>query len=265
MVAGTDAQEAGLVGPVRTVFTRGNPFWETEYYDRTGKLMERWAEVDPNRFRDGQDRLLKWIHSYDEKGNRTLVTLTDRDGSPISVTAFAYDEDGNQTASVTADMKPDRLGQFDIAELRHYNGEGRERLRLLFMGHESVRKKVFEYDEEGKRVEETSLEDEQVSFRMINKYDSMGNLVERLYYDAQGVLEGKEVSEYDERGNRIRESHYDVDGSLRSQFSSRYEFDERGNWVKRIDTTDVNPLNAEGQPTYIPGSVTTRTVSYYDD
>lgn len=265
VAAGTDAQEAGLMGPVRSVLTRGNPTWETEFYDRTGTLMERWAGLDPNRFRAHQYPVVKWIYSYDGHGKRTLVTVTERDGALMSVTAFAYDEEGHQTASVEADMRGDTDGQFDSAEFRLYDERGSEVRRLLFLSHDSVRKTVYKHHEEGRRVEKISFQDGQFSFRYINRYDTKGDPVERFHYDAEGAFVGREAWEYDEEGNVIRTSSYGIGGSLESQFSHRYEFDERGNWVKRIDTAEVNPRTAEGRLTYVPESVTTRTISYYEE
>jgi len=73
------------------------------------------------------------------------------------------------------------------------------------------------------------------------KYDEKGNQIEGNRYDSDGSLNWRYTYKYDEKGNLIEWNRYDSDGSLYTQWTYKYEFDEQGNWIKRVEFENEIP------------------------
>ena len=96
------------------------------------------------------------------------------------------------------------------------------------------------------------------------------------YVDAPQPLDGPEMSKQvyesvrkgmhalstlDEKGNQIEETSFETrDGSIRDKYSRTYEFDARGNWIKR---TTSKWVTKDGKSYYAPAYVDYRTITYY--
>jgi hypothetical protein len=95
--------------------------------------------------------------------------------------------------------------------------------------------------------------------RYVYKYQ--GNKKEELVYSEDGSLNRKNVSTLDDKGNEVEESFYDVkDGSVSERYSYSYEFDAKGNWIKR---TASKWAAKDGKEQFAPYSITYRTITYY--
>ena len=81
-----------------------------------------------------------------------------------------------------------------------------------------------EYDSDG------SLDDKSTF-----THDNKGNVIEENEYDSDGILASRWIYTYDNKGNDIEWNRYSSDGSLEEKRTYTYEFDQRGNWIKRID------------------------------
>ena len=68
------------------------------------------------------------------------------------------------------------------------------------------------------------------------KYDDKGNKVEESEYGSGGELIRRETNKYDEKGNMVEANYYNLEGSLNDKSTYKYEFDNHGNWLKRIES-----------------------------
>ena len=71
------------------------------------------------------------------------------------------------------------------------------------------------------------------------KYDDKGNEIEET------SLISKDTYKYDDMGNQIEWNSYNSGGGLNFKATSKYEFDEKGNWIKKISFTNQIPNNID--------------------
>lgn len=76
--------------------------------------------------------------------------------------------------------------------------------------------------------EKTLPKDNSFDSRIENKYDGVGNLIQRSVFSNDGLLLNKRTYEYDSRRNKIKESVFTSEG-LKYNNSSIYIFDSKGN------------------------------------
>ena len=82
------------------------------------------------------------------------------------------------------------------------------------------------------------LEKGSLNSKYTYRYDEKGNKTEQTTYNPDGSL-NKNTYKYSENGKLTEVNEYDSDGSLHS--TSKYEYDNQGNWIKRIDFEDAIP------------------------
>jgi hypothetical protein len=63
---------------------------------------------------------------------------------------------------------------------------------------------------------------------------------------------------YDKRGNEIKHIYYNNDGSIQSNTLNKYEFDNRGNWIKKTEFLQKKTLIKDEKQNIIE-----RTIEYY--
>jgi hypothetical protein len=98
------------------------------------------------------------------------------------------------------------------------------------------------YDEKGNQIEETYYGSSgSLNWRLTYKYDEKGNQIEKNSYESDGSLDWRVTFKYDEKGNQIEKNSYESDGSLDTQWTYKYEFDEQGNWIKRVEFENEIP------------------------
>jgi hypothetical protein len=129
---------------------------------------------------------------------------------------------------------------------------------------------TFKYNPSGRKVEkrwkDTNNElDHVATFR----YDKKGNNIEKRWSETDGNLTKKEIYLYDENGNKtieeiisfedstserrtfsfdnrhnlIEEIRYNSDDSIPRRYSYHYlEFDQAGNWLKRVQSENKIPI-----------------------
>jgi antitoxin component YwqK of YwqJK toxin-antitoxin module len=84
------------------------------------------------------------------------------------------------------------------------------------------------------------------------KYDDNRNIIEEKIFNNFGEFYSKEMFKYDSKGNLIEANKYNSHENLEEKWTLKYEFDEKGNWIKKV--------------TYVDGEVTRiteRTIDYY--
>jgi hypothetical protein len=78
--------------------------------------------------------------------------------------------------------------------------------------------------------------DGSVEQRDVYSFDLEGRLAEQTTYDSDLQIFSRTTYTYDEKGNEVEQTNYWREGSSTSVISFEYEFDNTGNWVKKIMT-----------------------------
>ena len=211
-------------------------------YDNRGLLIEQY-EIDA----DGR-KINHWAYDYDRKGRKVRSYPVDPDWDYIYV-QYRYNRAGNLIKESrrysngklfeTKKMKYDRQGR-----MIDYRKQAREKdMRLGYLRrHKSTifdytphQHTTYRYDERGNCVEEISyFPVNDIRTALIREFDAMDNCTDERFYQRRG-------------DSLLRQTHY----------TSQYEYDQRGNWVKHAQ---YRVGNGETQLS----SVALREISYYE-
>lgn len=228
--SGTDTQDEGLHGMVKTVFR--------ESEDRSGTWAVGTRKPTSMEYYNVQGNLTK-RESYDWKGNLSDITVYGYlDGARVSnwnTISREYNPPPMMGVSLPGEAKP----KYD----RRY-----------------AHKFDFTYDNQKRLIEKTWIgNDGKLWMRYVYKYS--GNQKEELVYSANGSLNQHYLAVLDEQGNEIEETIFEGrDGKIRRKNSYAYEFDAKGNWTKR---TSSKWVTKDGRSFYEPANVDYRTFTYY--
>ena len=92
-------------------------------------------------------------------------------------------------------------------------------------------------------------------------YNYSNNQVEELVYTTEGELNQKYLVTLNKNGNEIEKTSFGVTKVYPNRkYRYEYEFDEKGNWIKKITSTEITE---NGKTTFKPTSVTYRTITYF--
>lgn len=199
-------------------------------YKSTFEYNDNGKIIGVNDYNSNEVLTEKQIYSYDNKGYLVENNTYASDGSLKSKTKYKYDYKGN------------------IIEKDVYDSSGDETSR-----------ETYKFDDKGNQIEEYSYYCE---LKWISEYDDKGNRIRVNCHDSNGKKVRKWIFIYDLIGNKIEEIDSDSDGnrtvnttykydnnrniievysinpiaSLKGTDSYIYEYDNQGNWVKRIDS-----------------------------
>ena len=263
-----------LVGPIRTVRQdrilfvnppgRPSEWVEDERvlvdiarYDRVGRLVEKTSYAP-----DGAQSV-RLVRTYDAAGRLTIERLYDSADTLWRTTEYTYDTAGHPILAVSTDADGD-LWFRDVyrpnpdgttARVDHHDPEG----TLLH----SAR---FTYDDRG-RIACRSLSDADGSAISGNAYTygPTGRVVEVATRGRNGALASRWLFEHDEHGNEREWMELGADGALRKKEIYPYEYDGRGNWLKRVTSEWVpRPGGTDEAGVFEPAEAVYRTLTYYD-
>ncbi|HZG54433.1 MAG TPA: hypothetical protein VEZ40_20195 [Pyrinomonadaceae bacterium] len=226
----SDAEDEGLKGKVKTVFT------ESEDLSGTWSVQARKpASMD----------------YYNEQGNLTKRESYDYKGNPSDITVYGY-LDGDRVSDIGSIQREYNPPPMMIASTP---GETKPKYDSRYSY-----KFKFKYDDNGRLIEKAwHMNNGEPWLRYVYHY--RGNQKEKLVYSANGSLNQKYLYTLDDKGNEIAEVIYEPkDNSVRSKYIFSYEFDSKGNWTKRVSSKWGNK---DGQEGYQPYSVYYRTIKYY--
>jgi len=236
----TSKEVDGLIGPVHVV---------TTVSFRLTKTGDAWTES----LRHTQ------IFTYDETGNDGRFG-----GDPLANLAECfrkYDDKGHEIERECG--KPD--DPLAVKMLFKYDEAGRviEDIVQKALEGKLVRRNAITFDEKGNMSSVSSFDSEDKLQRKLTwTFDEKGNRAEWTESRRQGeemVIFEKLIDSYDDKGNVVIETQYgNPEGTVMKQFFS-YEFDARGNWIKR-ERSSV-PLDS---PELQSKDVSTRFITYYD-
>ena len=96
----------------------------------------------------------------------------------------------------------------------------------------------YGYNKAGNKISMTYLDGlgkkSKLEYKLIYKYDSFGNVVEKTKYNAKGKAEGRDFYKYDAANNVVEELIYDSNDQLDSHLHFTYKYDLESRVVEKI-------------------------------
>lgn len=226
----SDLEDEGLKGKVKTVLTEN------------ADLSGTWAV---------SKRKPSSMTYFNEQGNRTKSVLYDYRGNPIDINVYGY-IDGDRASnfkSIQYEYNPPPMVMPAPA------GQAKPKYDSRY-----AYKYKYKYDDKGNLIEEQMyFNSGKLYLRYVYNYKD--NHKEELVYESDGTLNQKYVFTLDDKGNEIEEHIYETkDNSVSNRYSYSYEFDSKGNWIKK---TESKWTTKDRKSQYEPYSVTYRTITYY--
>jgi len=249
-IAKTIAEENHLIGPVRTVTTKSPGSSSTETYDQTGNLTEATVYLEHS------DTVTRYVFTYDEDGTLREEIVSDASGKPIyrKVFGHARDSHGRETASVAASDD----GEFHYAEFSIYDQSGNVSEKL-FVNDTRTDRSVF--DVLGRIIYSAIYDRGHLFSELRHRYDNRGRLSELISYNAQGTMTGRLANQHDDAGRRVRATTEKFQAGQTSRWTSTYEYDATGNWIKEVTWNET--ATAQETETARGPTVQVRVIGYY--
>jgi hypothetical protein len=271
---GSNREREGLVGRVSIV--------RAEYVHAT-RAGDGFKE-------DGQRRQLGNV-TYDEAGNYAVREVIDDYGFPVGKETFAYTK-GRLTSAQLVDLKGGVMerreyaygssSQYESVTITDLSGRAWQEHYTRGVGD---RIEAIRYVSEMKDLGNTAFtyrgdaqKPDEIAFfipggrpatapvgpclgahRVVYRYVE-GRVSEREIYEDNGALKRKSSFKYDGRGNVAEETR--TDGPTRSLFQYEYRYDDRGNWIRKVETIRYG-IDRTSEPESPLVRVTTRTITYY--
>lgn len=266
----TDRETAGLIGTVKSVrygsSSPTRPKGDLFIYDRSGREISR-EEVS-----DYGEAMGKAMRTFDAKELLTDSTWTDPKGNLIGKQSFIY-RDGRLAEITTYDAK----GVIAEKLVKEYDASGRlETDNYQTADGKLVAKTVYKYEKGTEPVEAAFFKGDGQkatapvgpclgAHRVTFAYDNKGRVYKKSVFEDDGTLKKSYESTYDPGGNMVRLVVSGRSGTT-TTWEYKYEFDARGNWVKRYDkstmVTDPRFSIGSNDP-YVRNETTTREITYY--
>jgi hypothetical protein len=161
--------------------------------------------------------------------------------------------------------------------------------RILYTPNGSEREKtIYSYDKQGSLIEEASYRaEDSLHSRITYAYDENNNRIESLVFNGKGARSDKKIYAYNDKGIKQQETRYYADGSLDTKYvyaldnkgneierlkynakgellekeMYQYEFDAKGNWVKK---TISKMIEGVSKKEYESIETTSRTITYFE-
>jgi hypothetical protein len=211
----SDREHDGFVGPVKKVFEEWSP-------------LDQSADDIP-----AGTRCRRMTNEYDEHGRLTRHSVYPGIcGSDEIREDYAYAPDGSQTKKreqiLGKNSPPPPPRPAPPPGTVEERGEP---------------KAVFKYDDAGRRVEEAGVRPSgKVFYKITYGYDAKGRLTELTTYNGDGRVSTRRVYTYTGDDRVPSGSTFYLDGKdevYESSVYTDYEFNSRGDWVKRRQTSEL--------------------------
>jgi hypothetical protein len=227
---GSDTADHGLRGKVKTVFQEDED------------LSGQWSV---------QGRKPVAMEYYNERGNLTKREFYDYKGNLSEIMVYGY-LDGARVSrrkSIEREYNPPPM------MIASPPGATRPKSDPRYSN-----KFNFQYDDQKRLIQKAwFLNNGELTIRYVYKYS--GNQQEEFVYTSDGSLNQHYLSTLDDKGNEVEQTSFETrDGSIRGKYKYAYEFDAKGNWIKR---TTSKWVTKDGKSDYAPASVDYRTINYY--
>jgi hypothetical protein len=184
----------------------------------------------------------KNVFKYDDKGNR--LELVNYAGDRINSTVRStYDADGKliKEETVSGDGTVDLISEIktDAKGNKVEQQDKRQNSSTILFNY----KYLYKYDEKGQEIERTAFRGNGTFlFRYSFIYDDNGNRIEWVQVASDSSVTAKVIYKYDDKNNLIEESEYEKGNKLKAAYTYTYEFDKKGNWIRRTKLQKNSPV-----------------------
>ena len=269
----TDREKENLLGAVRSVRSR------MTYY--VGGELQREPRAD-------------WLDTaiYDARGNEVERSIYDDDGFPAGKEVHTRGADGSLVESVVSDLEG------GVMERRVYKYDGGTLIQIISSDGKGnvVLKRVRSYGAGGRLHEETYYDSKGAAGKTVYKYDGNGRSSDLAFYLPDGSKADAPVGPclgahrltyaYEKKGRPVKVVAYGPDGEVkkswrytynpqgqvaedvresawsRTKIFYAYEYDSRGNWVKKIAIVNDRPKPGRAGSNERK-TVVSRTITYF--
>jgi hypothetical protein len=275
----TDREEAGLIGPVKSVKESsidysGDKIVGEGFMKKDGDLVlydENGREIDRKPISDFGEAMGKMSRTYDMQGFLAESRWVDPKGKVIKKDKFNY-SDGRLAETLTYSG----AGVLVEKTVRNYDKGGVLASEVYYDPVKPVARTVYKYDDRNKLVEIAFfLADGRKTtapigpclgaHRVTFEYNEKGQTTSQTAFENDGALKKNYLWKYDDKGN-VAEYNTETQSST-VNFVYKYEFDGKGNWIRRIATgTSLQKgLTVFGKPDtpYVRSTITTREITYF--
>jgi hypothetical protein len=236
----TAKDRPGLIGPIRTLrvettYLTGDGIQAKEsprVLTQTISFDERGSATENSVFNpDGSVKFkFGWNYSYDAKGREAERIFLNANGARTMRSVSRYDDKGRriEVTFVAND------GRINHVESFAYNAAGKLEQETHRNADGTMRNaQTYSYDSKGRRSDWIIYRPDGVPQQRTNStYDDKGREIGSTVYRSDGSIAMSETRSYDDQGN-LKERLRHRDGVLVSRETFSYEFDGRGNWIKR--------------------------------
>jgi hypothetical protein len=230
--ADLDNYELPLTGKIKQIETQeidlvdhiNSDLIETTNFDERGRVVNTFLTSSKIKV------FGKEVYAYDPKSRLILVVSYNPDGSAVLEDVFTYDSIGNLKQKITRNAKTKAV----------------------------IWSKEFSYPAGS---EYSEFFDKRHGFGFRYKKDNRCRLIEVTSYDLDRPFRGKVLVTYDDEKNNMDESVYSPEGNLIDKKKAEFEFDKKGNWIKK---THYDLHIVDGKPVLKPAVIIQRKIIYYD-
>lgn len=257
-----DVEKDGLIGKVKILEEKnyiatekfGKPIklklqdWRITTFNILGNIIEEKTLYD-----DGEIYSIRRIKYYENN----IIENTFVCGGISDINKYIYDKNGNNiefTYYQNGEISVKQINKFDnnnnLIDHRLYQYDGILKDKTLskfndynleieseeysFNGTSCVlaSKKTMEYDNNGNLIEEKNY-DEKGNLKFIYKYvyDEKNNEIEKILTKDNTIEKNTRI--LDKFNNSINGFEY-LNNKLKSNFTNKYKYDKKGNWIQRI-------------------------------
>ncbi len=201
-----------------------------------------------------QKRKLSSVTYFNDKGNYIERDSYDSQGNPFQITMYGYIDGKRVSNSRTTRYEYDPPPPMMMPKSRTEEPVKKADSRYEYS---------FEHKyKDGKLIERQMLfSNGTKGLRYVSNYS--GNQIEKLVYTEKDELNQKYLYTFDKDGNEVEQvsyglSNYKFYGDRKYRYT--YELDGKGNWTKRITSTESTE---NGVTSFRPSSVSYRTITYF--
>lgn len=219
-----------LITGFLTILPPTNEWKENNLIGNVKSMKEYGSTVDPRdkMFSVPEDSNYE-LFEFSKDGKITNRATCKSDGKKISIAQYTYDQDGHRT-SLTWLLKDTVFTKYTYAyqdnDVIEWYEEGKG---------QNKQKTQYIYDKDGRMVEENLYSGGGgLHYKLKKEYDSKGNLITLTQYDSNNKYESKYTYTYDNHRNPHTETYSSADGFMNGTTSYAYEYDKKGNWIKRV-------------------------------
>lgn len=223
--------------------------WENSY-GRLTKFNSAGYRTEYNEFLGNDSLSYRITYNYNFKEKKADVAYFNKDLKPTITKKYFYNNKGLQIDQLEYTVD----GQFDRRYAYKYDDRDNLIETIGYKNDGSISSKTtYKYDSKNQKISYLIETPGYANSSRTFIYDEKGNMIEEYWYNGQGAVDFKFVRLYDANGNKIQETNYKKGTQLIGTTKWSYEYDSKGNWIKKTDLTeDGTDFHTE-----------TRTITYY--